>query len=98
MSLRDAYRQKMEAQLEEQQAHLNVLKAKVKRAVADGKIMAYEELADAEGKLASAKAKVKELGTASEGAWEEMKGGVDKAWGSLTDSCKKAAEKFKGEP
>jgi predicted kinase len=98
MSLKNAYREKMEAQLEEQRARLELLKAKAKRAVADGKIMAYEELADAESKFTSAKAKLKELAAASEGAWEEMKGGVETAWHSLSESCKKAAEKFKGEP
>jgi predicted kinase len=98
MSLKNAYREKMEAQLEEHRARLELLKAKAKRAVADGKIMAYEELADAEGKFTAAKARLKELSTASEGAWEEMKGGVESAWSSLSDSCKKAADKFKGEP
>ena len=87
----------MEAQLEEQRARLELLKARAKRAIADGKIMAYEELADAESKFASANARLKELGAASEGAWEEMKSGVENAWSSLTDSCKKAADKFKNE-
>lgn len=96
MSLKNAYREKMEAQFDEQRARLELLKAKAKHAVADGKIMAYEELADAEGKLAAAKASLKELGTASEDAWQELKGGVEKAWSALTDSCSKAAEKFKG--
>ena len=98
MSLRDAYRQKMEAQFEEQRARLELLKAKTKRAVADGKIIAYEELADAESKLASAKARLKELGAASEGAFEEMKSGVEKAWSDLSASCTKAVNKLKGEP
>lgn len=98
MSLRDAYWQKMEAQLEEYQARVELLKAQAKRAIADGKIMAYEELADAEGKLELAKKKLKQLGTAGEGAFEEMKGGVENAWSSLRDACKKAAEKLKGEP
>jgi hypothetical protein len=97
MSLRDAYRQKMEAELEAQRARLEWLKAKARRAVADGKTVAHEELADAERKFQSAKVKLKELGAASEWAWEEMKSGVEKAWSTLSESCRKAAEKFKGE-
>ena len=62
----------MEAQLEEQRAHIELLKAKARQAVADGKIMAYEELADAESKFESAKTRLKELGAASEGAFDEM--------------------------
>lgn len=95
MSLRDAYRQKMEGKLEEERARLDVLRAKAKQAVADGKIMAYEELVDAEAKLESAKTKLKELGTASEGAFEELKTGVEGAWASLKSAGEKAVEKFK---
>ena len=58
MSLKDAYREKMEAQIEEQRARLELLKAKAKRAVADVKIMAYEEIGDADAKLDALKAKL----------------------------------------
>jgi len=51
MSLRDAYQQRIEAQIEEQKARIDILKARAKRAMADGKIMGYEELADAEQKI-----------------------------------------------
>ena len=95
MSLKDAYRQKIEAQLEEQSARLALLKAKAKHAMADGKIMAYEELGDAEHNLANLRAKLKDLGAASEGAWETMKGGVEQAWKDLSESCRKAADKYK---
>lgn len=94
MSLRDAYRQKMEAQLEEQRARLELLKAQAKRAVADGRIMAYEELADAEQKLESAKGRLKQLATAGEGAFDELKAGVESAWKDLSEACRKAAGKF----
>ena len=95
MSLKDAYRQKMEAKLAEQQARLDWLKARAKLAVADGKIMACEELADAEQKLASAKAKFKELAHASEGAFQEMKMGMEQAWDALKSAGQKAAQKYK---
>ena len=95
MSMRDAYRQKLEAQLEEQLARVALLKARAKQAVADGKIMAYEEIADVDQKIAALKAKLKELGSASGSAWETMKGGVEQAWSDLNESCRKAADKFK---
>ncbi len=95
MSLKDAYRQKMEARLAEQQARLDLLKARAKLAVADGQIMAYEELADAEQKLASAKAKCKELAHASEAAFHEMKTGMEQAWDALKNAAQKAAQKYK---
>ena len=95
MSLKDAYREKIEAQIEEQQAHLALLKAKAKHAAADVKIMAYEEIGDADAKLDAVKAKLKELGNTSGEAWKEMKAGVEKAWNDLAESSKKAANLFK---
>ena len=97
MSLKNAYREKIEAQIEEQRARLELLKAKAKSAAADVKIMAYEEIGDADAKLDALKAKLKELGNASGDAWQEMKDGIEKAWDDLTASCKKAANRFKDE-
>jgi prophage DNA circulation protein len=97
MSLKNAYREKMEAQLEEQRARLELLKAKAKVAIAAGKIMACEELADADEKLDALKAKLKNLTDAGGDAWQEMKGGFEKAGGDLSESCKNAAQKFKDE-
>jgi hypothetical protein len=95
MSLRDAYREKIEAQLQAERASLDLLKAKARLLAADGKILAYEELADAEHKFESTKARLKELGTASEGAFEELKLGVEGAWTSLSQAAQNAADKFK---
>jgi len=97
MSLKDVYREKLEAQIEEQRARLELLKAKAKRAAADVKIIAYEEIGDSDAKLDALKGKLKELGNASGDAWQEMKGGIEKAWEDLTVSCKKAAHRFNDE-
>ena len=97
MSLKNAYREKIEAQIEEQRARLELLKAKAKRAAADVKIMAYEEIGDADAKLDALKAKLQELGNATGDAWQEMKGGIESAWGELTEACKKAANRFSDE-
>jgi len=70
MYLEDAYRQKIEAQIEEQ------------RAVAGG-IMVCEELADADQKPDVLKAKLKDAGNASGDAWQEMKDGIERCLGRL---------------
>ena len=94
MSLRDAYRQKIEAQIEELNARLALARAKAKKLDAECKIAASAELANAEKKLAVVKEKLCVLGNASEGAWSEMKGGVEKAWVDLSDATKHAFDKF----
>ncbi|HEV2692148.1 MAG TPA: hypothetical protein VG347_04565 [Verrucomicrobiae bacterium] len=95
MSLKDAYREKMEARLEEQKARLELLKAKAKHAVATGKVLAYEELSDADTKFTDAKARLKELGATGGEAWHELKDGMELAWAALSDASTKAADKFK---
>jgi hypothetical protein len=97
MSLKDAYQEKLEAQIEEQRARLELLKAKAQRAAADVKIMAYEEIGDVDAKLDALKGKLKELSSASGDAWQDMKSGVEKAWTDLTRSCEKAARRFNDE-
>jgi chromosome segregation ATPase len=94
MSLRDTYCQKLDAQIEELNVRLALARTKGKRLAAEGKIAAAEELADAEKKLHALKEKLKALGNASEGAWGEMKGGLEKAWSDLGEAAKRAFEKY----
>jgi hypothetical protein len=94
MSLRDAYREKLEAKLEEEKARLDLLKAQAKRAMAEGKIMGYEELADTEAKFDRMKARLMDFSAASGDAWKEMKDGLDKAWTELSEAGKRASARF----
>jgi multidrug resistance efflux pump len=94
MSLLDAYRQKLEAQIQEHKAQLDLLKARAKRAAATSRILGYEELAEADKHLEHVKAKFKELKGAGGGALEEIKTGVKKALADLKVSTKKAAQHF----
>jgi len=95
MSSKEAYKQKIEAELELAQAKLAELKAKAKSSAADAQIN-YEKLVDEiEHKVDTMKVKLKELGDASDDAWEEVKAGVENAWGTLSDAIKSAASKFK---
>jgi hypothetical protein len=94
MSLRNAYRQKLTAQVEEQRAKLGVLKAHAKRVAADGRIVGYEELAHAERSLGQFASKLKQVAGAGLHALAEVKGGVGKALDDLTVSTKRAASRF----
>jgi len=40
--------------------------------------------------------KLKQLGEASDDAWEQLKVGVESAWGALSAAIRNAAAKFKG--
>jgi hypothetical protein len=92
MSLRDAYQEKLEARFQEQKARLDLLRARAKRAAAHSKILAYEELANADSHLTEAKAKLKTLADAGGSAMAELKSGVSRAFADLKTASQRAAE------
>jgi len=95
MITKEAYKQKMEAELELAQAKLAELKAQTKSYAADVSIKYAEQVDDLEKKAEFAKSKLKELGEASEDAWERFKGGVESAWNTLNVAVRDTAAKFK---
>jgi hypothetical protein len=97
MSLLDAYRQKLEAQIQEHKARLDLLKARAKKVAAQSRIVGYEELAEADKHLEHVKAKFNKLKGAGGGALAELKIGVKKALADLSASTKKAAQHFNAQ-
>ncbi|OQX05642.1 MAG: hypothetical protein BWK73_33030 [Thiothrix lacustris] len=95
MNTREDYKQKIEGELALAQAKLAEFKARAEMASADTRISYNEHMNDMEQKFDTAKSKLKDFGEASDGAWENMKDGVESAWHSLSDSVKDAAAKFK---
>jgi hypothetical protein len=98
MSLMDAYKEKLQAQIQEQKARLDLLKARAKRVAAQGTILGYEELAQADKQLAQVKAKLVQLKGAGGVAFEDIKAGVKKALEDLKVSTQKAAGHFTEPP
>jgi hypothetical protein len=94
MSLQDAYKRKLAAQVEEHRARLGAIKAQAKRLAADGQIMGYEELAQAERSLGQFALKLKRLAGASLNALGEVRGGVGQALDDLGASTKRAAARL----
>lgn len=90
MSTKDAYKQKIEAELELAQAKLAELKAHVKNSTADARIKYAKLSDDLDHQYVLTKAKLKELNEASDEAWEKLKGGVEHAWKELKHSIHKA--------
>jgi mevalonate kinase len=95
MSTKEAYKQKIEAELELAQAKLAEFKAQAKSSAADTRIKYSKQVDELEQKVDATKVKLKELGEASEDAWEQFKDGVESAWGALSAAIRNAAAKFK---
>jgi hypothetical protein len=95
LSTKEAYKQKIEAELELAQAKLAEFKAQAKSSAADTRIKYAKQVDELEQKVVATRAKLKELGEASDDAWEQLKVGVESAWGALSVAIRNAAAKFK---
>ncbi len=95
MSTKEAYKQKIEAELELAQAKLAEFKAQAKSSAADARIKNAEQVDELEQKINATKSKLKELDEASDDGWEQLKAGVEGAWGALSSAIRNAAAKFK---
>jgi len=95
MSTKEAYKQKVEAEVELAQAKLAELKAVAKGCAADTRIKYDQQIEELEQKVDATKMKLKVLSEAGEDAWEGLKDGVDHAWNTLSSAVKDAAAKLK---
>ena len=95
MGIREAYQEKMHAQLDEWQQKIDMLKSKADKAEAEQKIKYYEQIESLRTKQQALNEKLDELRTASESAWDDVKAGVDLAWHDLEHAFERAVNKFK---
>ena len=95
MEIKDAYKQKMAAQLKEWTAQINLLEAKIENAGADMKVKSIDVLKELKIKQHAASEKMKELEKASGQAWDQVKDTADKLWDDLKRGVAEAHSKFK---
>ncbi|MCX5876746.1 MAG: hypothetical protein NT087_10735 [Deltaproteobacteria bacterium] len=94
MGSKEAYKQKIEAEVELAQAKLAELRAKAKSSVADVRIKYAKQIDDLELGVGTTKVKLKELGEAKDDVWENLKAEVESAWGALRDGVRDIAAKL----
>jgi archaellum component FlaC len=95
MGMKDAYENKLEAQLEEWKTEVNKLKAKAEKAHADAQLEYYKQIEELRAMQLAATEKLAELKGASDDAWEDLKAGIENAWDSLENGIKSAISRFK---
>lgn len=95
MEIKDAYRQKMETQLKEWKAQIDLLEAKIQNSRADMRVKRAEELHELRSKWNAASEKMHELEKSSGEAWEQVKETADKIWEDLKAGVASAHDKFK---
>ncbi|MBU3948565.1 MAG: coiled coil domain-containing protein [Proteobacteria bacterium] len=94
---RKAYEEKFDAQLDEWNAQIDLLKAKAGKSKAEAKIEYYKTIEALQLKQDEAATKLHDLKTSGDEAWENLKTGAEKAWDEVKAAFHSAASKFKGE-
>lgn len=101
ISAKTAYSREAHRKLIESRAKLNGVNAKIKNALATGRIEASENLDRAryaiEANLVAVETQLELLRKSSEQDWEKLRGDVDTAWEDLSRSVKKLVAIFSDE-
>jgi outer membrane murein-binding lipoprotein Lpp len=94
MSNREEYIHKMQAKLEEWNSEIDTLTAKAGEVATDVKNEYHEQIESLKEKQASARLKIEELQHSGEGAWGDMKTGIELAWTSMGEAIDSARSRF----
>ena len=94
MPHKDAYVQKLHAKLDEWNSEIVKLKAKADKVEAESRLEYQKEIETLQKKSDEAEEKLAEVRQASEGAWEDLKSGIQNAWDSMEKALKSARSRF----
>ncbi|MEJ2428232.1 MAG: coiled coil domain-containing protein [Deltaproteobacteria bacterium] len=95
MDKKEAYREKLEAQMREWSAKIDLLKARADKVEAESKIEYKDRIEDIRQRKAALQTKLKELRNASDDAWKDIRAGTEKAADGLREALQSAFSKFK---
>jgi len=91
---RDAYVEKLKTQLDEWNADIDKLAAKAAQEKTEAKIEYQKQLDDLRAKRDDVRDKLSAMQQAGEGAWEDLKEGLENSWEVLKMSFNKAKYEF----
>ena len=94
MSTRDAYVQKLKAQIDDWNADISKLEAKAGQASADVRIKYEQSLDSLRAGRDQASDKLEQIQESSEDAWEEFQAGAEDLWGRTKAAVAAAKAEF----
>lgn len=95
MSSRNDYVRKMHAKLDVWNAEIDALAAKADQAAAETRAEYHKRIEALRAQRDDARKKMEHLQSAGESAWQDMKAGVEMAWGALGEAIDSAKSRFK---
>jgi hypothetical protein len=94
MGLKEAYQEKLEAQVKEWAVKLTELKAKADQAGADAKIQMYKQIDQLQAQKEAAQQKLSQIKSAGAESWEALKAGSEKTLADMKETWKALKSKF----
>ena len=94
MSEKNAYQEKLEAQLDIWQAEIDKLRAKADQASADARLQYDKQVDELVKYQKTGKQKLRELQDANEQAWHDMRHGMEQAWDDMMKAWKAAMSRY----
>lgn len=94
MDRKDAYEDKLQAQLDDWKAQIASLRAKAEKASAEARLKFIDEVDDLRAHQKTAQAKLDALQQAQGEAWKDMKSGIETAWDDMGKAMRHAAKRF----
>ena len=95
MSTKEDFVRKMHAKLDQWNAEIDALTAKADAAEAGARAEYHKQVEALRSKRDHARSKLGELESAGEGAWQDLKAGVELAWESVSEAVHSATARFK---
>lgn len=95
MTNRDDYVKKMHAKLDQWNADIDRLEAKMKAASADVQVVYQRKLDQLRAQRDEAASRLQRLRESSGAAWEELRAGMELAWEALSEALQSAKSQFK---
>ncbi len=92
---RDAFVKKIKASIDEWNAEIDRLKARAEQAEAEARIEYHDEIQELKNYRDDARKRLSRLEQAGEGAWEDMKAGVEMAFEAMSQAVSSARNRFK---
>jgi hypothetical protein len=95
MGTKDEYVRKMHAKLDLWNAEIDGLAAKADQVSADARAGYYKQIEALRSRRDDAKKTMAQLQNAGEGAWRDMKAGMEMAWDAMGEAIDSAKSRFK---
>lgn len=95
MSTRDEFVRKMHSLLDKGNAEVDALEARAEHAEAGAREAYHKQIAALRAKQDEARARLESLRNAGEGAWQDMKAGVEMAWDAIGEAIESAKSRIK---